>query len=188
MNELILWMDLETTGLDSDCEDILEVAWIISTVKFEILESGSRVVSHGQERAIGIAKQMYEASKKIGTAWGFHLASGLIWELLEDEGESIEAIEDLILDKIWVKNPTHVYLAGNSVHFDRAFIKAHMKKLDEKLSHRHLDVRVLQTAEKWWMDPYNHTPRIEPKHRAMDDIVYSYETAKQFALKWSSEK
>jgi oligoribonuclease len=59
--------------------------------------------------------------------------------------QSTLALEEVETNIIMLLNEhvalTHkVYIAGNSVHFDKAFIKKYMPKLYARLHHRNLDV------------------------------------------------
>jgi oligoribonuclease len=71
-------------------------------------------------------------------------------------------------------------LAGASVHFDRAFIKKYMWRLDRELSHRHFDVSTLRHFFTEMGFPHLGERTVESKHRAADDIDDSYKLARKY--------
>lgn len=168
--EQLIWIDLETTGLDPDEDLIMEVGWILTDTKLNEKCAASDCVQHVNN--ILALKQMNEFSEKA------HTESGLVADFLKAT-KSLKEIEQEILSSLGDEGST-VYLAGNSVHFDRGFIRKYMKALDKRLSYRHFDVRVLELAEKFWGHPVKVTT--VSKHRAMDDIRHSLSTARDHRL------
>ena len=112
-----------------------------------------------------------------------HLESGLL-----DEAEGILLPHDFALDDNLVEllsgysAETTTVLAGNSVHFDRGFIREHLIELDPLLSHRHFDVSVLRELTPLWWETLE-LPMQKKFHRAMPDVEQALELARFFKAK-----
>jgi oligoribonuclease len=172
---MLLWIDLETTGLEAHDGEILEVGWFL-TDNWEIL-------SEAKSALVTPTKQTFELMKQDFVVSSMHTDNNLAAEMMLKSTRKIEDIEEEILDDIeeWAtKDDSHVVLAGASVHFDRTFIAEYMWRLDMVLSHRHFDVSTL----KMFFDDmgfYELGRRDTPtKHRALADIKDSYKLARTY--------
>jgi hypothetical protein len=70
-------------------------------------------------------------------------------------------------------------LAGNSVHFNRGFLRRDMPSFEGLLGHRHLDVSShLITARAYGSNPM----KLPPAHRALADVGQSVQTYAEFVV------
>ena len=171
---MLVWIDLETTGLDPQAGEILEVSWFISDNWEIISQPQSYVVTPGQDT--------FELIKQDLFAQTVHYENGLLKDLMYGDTLLLEDIEDLILKDIAKYNYDEVtpVIAGASVHFDRAFIKEHMWRLDKELSYRHFDVSTLINFFDG-LGFYELSKREGDKaHRALDDISETYALARKY--------
>jgi len=172
---MLLWIDLETTGLDADSGEILEVGWFLSD-NWEILNEAKSALVTPTRQTFDLMKQDFVVSS-------MHTDNNLAADLMLQSTKTIEDIEDEILADIeeWAtEDDPWVILAGASVHFDRTFIAQYMWRLDMMLSHRHFDVSTL----KMFFDDMGFEglgKRDTPaKHRALSDIKDSYKLARTY--------
>jgi oligoribonuclease len=168
--ELIVWLDLETTGLRPDKDSVVEVGWILTDTDLEEKAEGQGVVRYSEEELPGVIAQMDAYVTKM------HTSSGLIEEMATATKNLLD-LEWEILDVLANSQAKTFYLGGHSVHFDRGFVAAHMPRLHAKLSHRHFDVRVFEFAEKFWANDYLTKNGGVSNHRSMADVRYSLSIA-----------
>lgn len=166
-SSILLWVDLEMTGLDPAQDRILEVAAIVTDWNMEELGTFTAVVKVDE-------KLMRE--RMVGEFWEKNRDSfdGLIAQ--NTSGEPTKQVEQELL-KFLAQFPAEtVYLAGNSIHQDRKFIEREWPDLNRKLHYRMLDV----SAWKIYFENALHRQFAKPEnHRALDDIRGSIEE-----LKW----
>lgn len=169
VNQNLIWMDLEMTGLDPERERILEIATVITDSDLNILAEGPVVYVTQSEELI---TSMDEWNTK------HHTTSGLL-DRVREEGVSEREAELQTLE--FVKQ--HVGhkespLCGNSIGQDRRFLVKYMPELEEYLHYRNLDVStVKELASRWRPDIANNMTK-RNVHRALDDIKESIDELK----------
>lgn len=104
-----------------------------------------------------------------------HAKSGLL-DLSFEHGADRDVVETQLADFLACVAPAGapLHLAGNSVHFDRGFLKVYFPDVESRFHHRHLDVSsVRMTAEVFAPE----APALggEKPHRAMADVFRSIE-------------
>ena len=166
VNEPMIWIDLEMTGLDSQKNTILEIASVITDNNLKIIAIGPEIVIKQKK---DFENDMNEWCKDQ------HRKSGLL-EKVEKSTVSIEEAENQTLK--FFKKYCHVGkspLCGNSVWVDRLFLKSYMPKIENFLHYRNIDVSTIkELAMRWNGVEFKKTN----SHRANDDIIESIEELK----------
>lgn len=166
--ERFLWLDVETTGLSPWYDLLLEVAWLPSRsadpLDLDFTELRSVVVHHPGQ----VMGQRLSAF-----TWRMHGKSDLLADVAESKVRLAD-VAPMILQSMEALGPPDAawYLAGNSVHFDRAFLDRHAPEISPHLSHRILDVTSLLLAAR---SSDRVIPKLEPAHRAGPDVLQSVE-------------
>ena len=168
-NKNIIWVDIETTGIEPLEETILEVAIIVTDKNLNILEETPPVVIHQTDEVLD-GMDLW--------CLNTHGKSGLIDECRESDLSMREADELLafLVDEYSVGGK--LPMAGNSVHFDRAFIKVHMPRLFRTFHYRNIDVSTLYELYTRWCPERISNDLIA--HRALDDIQRSVEYLRRY--------
>ncbi|MEU1899159.1 oligoribonuclease [Nocardiopsis dassonvillei] len=165
MNDSLVWIDCEMTGLDFERDALIEVACLITDGELNILDEGVDVVIRPPQAALD---RMGDFVRDM------HTTSGLLEEL--DKGVSLQEAEDLVLEHIrrYVTEPRKAPLCGNSIATDRTFLARDMKRIDEFLHYRMVDVSsIKELLRRWYPRVYYASPEKNGGHRALADITES---------------
>jgi len=171
----LLWLDIETTGLDPREDQIFEVAMVKTDDDLNVLEELQIVLGDTLEW-VTLGKVKPEVLK-------MHVDNGLLLEARASSVRSEEAkwkiIKFLTDDysqsgSFW--EPVKKYtLAGSSVHFDKSFVLAKWPGLASYFDYRIVDVSTLRELGKRWLPAYSLPEWDESEHRALSDIHRSIE-------------
>ncbi|GAB3239024.1 oligoribonuclease [Kineococcus gypseus] len=172
MQDRIVWVDCEMTGLDLERDALVEVAVLVTDADLNVLGDGVDVVVKPPQGAVeGMERVVVD----------MHTSSGLLAEL--PAGRTLAEAEEIVLEYVrrWVPEPRRAPLAGSSVHTDRAFLARDMPELTAHLHYRLIDVSsVKELARRWFPRVYFHTPRKHGGHRALADIRESIQELKYY--------
>lgn len=165
---MLLWLDIETTGLVAKEHRILEVGLMMTDDDLEPQYWNNWVLRYTGDKSL-----------LHPTVQEMHTENGLWDECAKSKltsGDVEMQARSLLVDRHRIK-PGKIAMAGSSVHFDRAFIKEWMPKLESVFSYRSVDVStVSELAKCWFPSAYGERPQPEKKpHRAIDDIKGSIE-------------
>lgn len=172
VSEAIVWVDIETTGTDSEKDEILEIACIITDRNLKELDRFTAVINHPDS----ILDNMADWCKYT------HANSGLI-EQVKKSVDTVKSVEKKLFAFISrLIPPKEGPLAGFSVHFDRKFIERHMPSITKYLTYRIIDVSTLsELFRRWYPEKCQRPDKPETvKHRALDDVLESIKTLKYY--------
>ena len=172
MNDKLVWIDCEMTGLSLDEDALVEVAALVTDYELNVLGDGVDLVIKPPAKAL---EQMNEVVTRM------HTASGLITEL--DAGTTLRDAEEQVLDYVrqFVKEPRKAPLAGNTIGTDRAFLARDMTELEGFLHYRVVDVSsIKELARQWFPRAYFAAPPKAGHHRALEDIADSIDELRYY--------
>lgn len=133
MNDVIVWADVETTGLNAKKDFLLEIAVLVTDLDLNILDNTGyhAYVNHTKEIVYNKANDYVRE---------MHTATGL-WDKLGD-GKHTWDIDQELVDYIKQFAPWQrtARLAGNSVRLDANFIDHWLPQTANHLHYRILDV------------------------------------------------
>ena len=160
---MLVWMDLEMTGLEPARHVIVEIATIITDDELNIVAEGPDLVVHQPEEALALMDQIVVE---------MHTKSGLLDQIrastitLEDAGA-----QTLAFIKQHVPEARKVPLCGNSIGMDRRFLDAYLPEIENHLHYRSVDVSsIKELVRRWYPGLLNGRNQKAGSHRALDDI------------------
>ena len=163
MNDLLVWVDCEMTGLDLDKDVLVEVAALVTDPELNVLGDGVDVVIHADDAALG---------SMVDVVRTMHDKSGLT-EAVRVSTVTVQEAEDMVMDYVtqYVKDPRTAPLCGNSIATDRSFLVRHMPRFDAHLHYRMIDVSsIKELCRRWYPRVYFGQPAKGLAHRALADI------------------
>ncbi len=170
---MLVWMDLEMTGLDPAKDTIVEIATIVTDDELEIVAVGPDLVVHQPPEALAVMDPF---------VFDMHTRSGLLPAIaastisLEDAGQ-----QTLEFIKTHVPEPGKVPLCGNSIGMDRRFLDAYLPDIEHWLHYRSIDVSSIKELVKRWYPAIDHGRLTKNgSHRALDDIQASIEELRYY--------
>ncbi|MFD1861282.1 oligoribonuclease [Aeromicrobium camelliae] len=172
MNDKLVWIDCEMTGLSLEHDALIEVAALVTDYDLQVLGEGVDLVIKPPQEAL---EQMNEVVTQM------HTTSGLLDEL--DAGITLAEAEERVLDYVreFVTEPRKAPLAGNSIGTDRAFLARDMSELESYLHYRVVDVSsIKELARHWFPRAYFAAPAKGGNHRALADIRESIDELRYY--------
>jgi len=163
VQDKLVWIDCEMTGLDLDSDKLIEIAALVTDGDLNVLGEGVNVVIGADDEAL---------DAMIPLVRDMHAKSGLT-PLVRASTVTLAEAEDQVLAYLreHIANPGTVPLAGNSIATDRGFIARDMPRLDAFLHYRMVDVSsVKELARRWYPRAYFGQPDKGLSHRALADI------------------
>ncbi len=172
-NDVLVWLDMEMTGLDAAKERIIEVATILTDGQLTEIAVGPELVIHQSDEVLAA---MDDWNKK------HHGGSGLIDRVKAStitDGDAEAQTLAFITAHVGPKD--RPVLAGNSIHQDRRFIRRFMPALDARLHYRMVDVSTIkELARRWYPQIIAKQPQKNDSHRALDDIRESIDELRYY--------
>lgn len=167
----LLWIDLEMTGLDTQQDEIIEIATMIT-------DSQLNVVAEGPSIAIYQSTEILQKMDQWNTKQ--HTQSGLI-ERVKQSQYTVKMAEEATLDfvKQYV-DPKSSPMCGNTVCQDRRFLSRLMPTLEAYFHYRHLDVSTVKELAKMWAPAVFKGLTKESRHLALEDIKESVEELRYY--------
>jgi oligoribonuclease len=172
MNERLVWIDCEMTGLDLRNDALIEIAALVTDSELNILDEGVDVVIKPPPESV---TQMTKVVRDM------HTTSGLLEAL--PGGITLGEAEDVVLDYVrkHVKDAKKAPLCGNSIATDRSFLARDMPALDAHLHYRMVDVSsIKELARRWYPRVYFASPEKKGGHRALADITESIQELRYY--------
>lgn len=163
MPAVLVWMDLEMTGLDHTRDVIVEIATLITDDDLNVVAEGPDLVVHQPDAKLVSMEPVVRE---------MHTKSGLLDAIRASAVSLDEAgAQTLAFIKAHVPTAGTVPLGGNSIGMDRRFLATYLPEIEHYLHYRSVDVSSVKELVKRWYPAVNHArPRKEGSHRALDDI------------------
>jgi oligoribonuclease len=173
VHDVLVWMDLEMTGLDPARDTIVEIATIVTDDQLEIVAIGPDLVVHQPPEALAVMDPFVV---------DMHTRSGLL-PAIQASTITLAEAGRLTLEfiKTHVPEPSRVPLCGNSIGMDRRFLNTYLPEIEHWLHYRSIDVSSVKELVKRWYPAIDHGRVVKTgSHRALDDIRASIEELRYY--------
>ncbi|HCR97612.1 MULTISPECIES: oligoribonuclease [Halomonas] len=163
-SDLLVWIDLEMTGLDPDKERIIEVATLVTDADLNVVAEGPVIAVKQPDSLLA---QMDDWNQKT------HGESGLVARVKASQNDTASAEQQTLefLRQYVVAGSSP--MCGNSIHQDRRFLEREMPALWRFFHYRNLDVSSVKELAKRWNPGALAGFSKRNVHLAMDDIKES---------------
>lgn len=178
-SKVLVWLDLETNGLNPEKDDILEVGVVLTDWNLTEVGRKSWVLHYPYDvyiKANNYVRRM-------------HIENGL-WEEVRGSTLSLEDVEVAVMRFLqpYLERGALFVLGGNSVHFDQNFLDKKMPLLATFFHHRNLDISQLALCtERWSPQLYKEISadffKTKTPHRVLGDLDRCLESARQYRQK-----
>jgi oligoribonuclease len=172
VNEYLVWIDCEMTGLNLRTDALIEVAMLMTDAELNVVGEGVDLVIKPPQEALDTMPDVVRT---------MHTNSGLLDEL--PAGITLAEAEEQLLFAVrqYVPEVRKAPLCGNSIATDRGFIARDLPELDDHLHYRMIDVSsIKELARRWYPRVYFASPAKKGGHRALADIRESIEELRYY--------
>jgi oligoribonuclease len=163
LHGVLVWMDLEMTGLDPEIDVIVEIATLITDDDLNVVAEGPDLVIHQSDEVLA-------AMSKV--VLDMHTKSGLL-EAIKTSTTTLETAGLATLEFIrqHIPEARTIPLCGNSIGTDRRFLAKYLPEIENYLHYRSVDVSTIkELSRRWYPQLGVERPNKGGTHRALDDI------------------
>ena len=162
-DDLLIWLDMEMSGLDPETCVPIEVAIIVTGADLEEREQYHAILHQPVEALASMNDFVRE----------MHTSNGLLTKVA-DSDTSVDQADRALAELVLRHCPEgKAVLAGNSIHQDRRFITRYFPELEETLHYRMVDVSTLKELVRRWYGAEALYPKTESDHTALADTRQS---------------
>jgi oligoribonuclease len=158
-SDLLVWLDMEMTGLDPETCVPLELAAIITTGELEELDQFTAVIWQPESALAGMSdfvRQMHSENRLL--------------DAVRASTTLLEQADAGLAELIGKWCAPRAVLAGNSIHQDRLFVRRYFPTTEACLHYRMVDVSSLKELVRRWYGESALYPKAESSHTALEDI------------------
>ena len=169
--EVLVWMDLEMTGLDPARDVIVEIATIVTDSWLNVVAEGPVIAVHRSEAELA---GMDEWNQKT------HGRSGLIERVRASTTDEATVEQEALAFMQRHSGKGYSPMCGNTIGQDRRFMVRYMPKLEAYFHYRNIDVSTLKELGKRWNPAMVAGFKKHQMHTALADIIESIEELKYY--------
>lgn len=172
-DDLILWLDLETTGSTIEC-DVIEIGLALTNKKLEVIDTFSQVIRPiHPEQLLSLEPVVLD----------MHTKNGLLNDIIQQKGvylsEANMLIGDWLYSNIDYKKDKIPFAGSGVLHFDLQFIKRDFPSISRVTTYWAYDVGVMRRILRDFVEVKWDKPA-EKSHRALDDVLSHIEELRLF--------
>ena len=167
----LIWIDLEMTGLDTQNDEIIEIATIVTDAELNVLAEGPMLAIHVSDAVLN-GMDEWNTRQHGGSGLTERVRQSTI-TLQEAEKQTIAFLQQYVPART---SP----MCGNSICQDRRFLARQMPELEAFFHYRNLDVSTLKELAKRWSPTVCQSFSKQSSHLALDDIRDSIDELRHY--------
>ena len=171
LNERLIWIDLEMTGLNTLSDSIIEIATIVTDSQLNELAEGPVMAINHSESVLHAMDEWNTEHHRDSGLWKRVVQSSV--DMAEAERLTIEFLSD------WTSQGVSP-MCGNSICQDRRFMARLMPELQTWFHYRNLDVSTLKELASRWSPEVLSGFSKQNRHEALSDIRESIAELKYY--------
>ena len=164
-DDVLVWIDLEMTGLDPEACRIIELAMILTDRDLNELAPPLEIVVWQPDSNL---ESMPPFVREM------HTSSGLLDKVRQSRIDTADAERQVMGVLTQIASYRTAHLAGNSVWQDNRFMRRYMPAVSNYLHYRIIDVSTVKELAGWWNN-VRYSKANGAKHTALFDIEQSIE-------------
>ncbi|MEJ2592434.1 MAG: oligoribonuclease [Candidatus Thiodiazotropha sp.] len=157
----LIWIDLEMTGLDTQRDEIIEIATIVTDANLNVLAEGPVIAIH-QPQSVLAGMDAWN-QRQHGESGLLERVRGSAFNEAKAEADTLEFL------RAYVPKGASP-MCGNSICQDRRFLARTMPGLEDYFHYRNLDVSTLKELVNRWAPSLSNGFKKAGRHLALDDI------------------
>ncbi len=168
---LLVWVDMEMTGLNPAVDRVIEVAIVVTDESLNVVAQ-SEAIAIRQPAAVLDAMDPWNRST--------HGRSGLVDRVLAStwtEASAEQALLDFLAPLV---PPGKSPMCGNSICQDRRFMARYMPRLEAWFHYRNLDVSTIKELCRRWRPEVARAFAKRSAHTALADIAESIDELRHY--------
>jgi oligoribonuclease len=168
---LLIWIDMEMTGLKPETDRIIEVALVVTDNSLAPVAESPVLIVHQDDATLAAMDSWNQAT---------HARTGLIDKVRASTLDE-NAVEARMLGFLREHVPAKISpMCGNSICQDRRFLARWMPALEDYFHYRNLDVSSLKELCRRWQPDIAKGWVKQGKHEALADIYESIDELKYY--------
>ncbi len=168
---LLVWVDMEMTGLNPWVDRIIEVAIVVTDESLDVVAQSEAIAIRQPAAVLDAMDQWNRAT---------HGRSGLVERVLASgwtEASAEQALLDFLAPLV---PPGKSPMCGNSICQDRRFMARYMPRLEAWFHYRNLDVSTLKELCRRWRPEVAKAFSKRSAHTALADIAESIDELRHY--------
>ena len=157
----LIWIDLEMTGLDTQRDEIIEIATIVTDANLNVLAEGPVIAIHQPQPVLAGMDAWNQ--RQHGESGLLERVRGSAFNEAKAEADTLEFL------RAYVPKGASP-MCGNSICQDRRFLARTMPGLEDYFHYRNLDVSTLKELVNRWAPSLSDGFKKAGRHLALDDI------------------
>lgn len=171
LDQRLIWLDMEMTGLDPERERIIEIAIVVTEADLTPVAQAPVLVIHQSDALLDAMDSWNRAT---------HGKSGLT-----EKVKASTLTEALAEDQLLAFLARHVPqgkspMCGNTIGQDRRFLVRYMPRLEAWFHYRNLDVSTLKELAVRWKPEVVQSFVKHARHEALADVLESIDELRHY--------